>query len=202
MGRKPNRPGQRFHFCLALLVFLCGCTLFEESNRRQYLRETLASGQQQLLRGDYAGSLKAFESVVAIAQNQPPADLATYSMGVIFAHPQNPKKDLRQAISTFNQVIARYPESVWAGQARVWVGVLDEAEELKREIARTKQLVEKSQEEIDRNRQAAERSRQENEKSRLELDKSRQEIEKMKLMLEKSKQIDIEIEKKRRERAR
>jgi hypothetical protein len=36
----------------------------------------------------------------------------------------------------------------------------------------------------------------------LELDKSRQEIDKMKQMIEKSKQIDIDIEKKRRDRAR
>lgn len=202
MGRKPIRPGQRFYFCLALLVFLCGCTLFEESNRRQQLRETLASGQQQLLRGDYDASLKAFESVVAIAQNQPPADVAIYNMGLVFAHPHNPKNDRRKAIGTFNQVIASYPGSLWAEQSRVWVGVLNEAEESKKEIARTKQLVEKSQEEIERNRQAAEKSKQENEKSRLDLDRSRQEIEKMKQMIEKSKQIDIEIDKKRRERAR
>lgn len=202
MGRKPIGPRQRFYFCFALLVFFSGCTLFEESNRRQQLRETLTSGQQLLLRGDYEASLKAFESVVVIAQNQPPADMAIYNMGLVFAHPHNPKKDVRKAIGTFNQVIVRYPESVWAEQARVWVGVLNEADESKKEIARTKQLVEKSQEEIERNRQAAEKSKQENEKSRLDLDKSRQEIEKMKLMFEKSKQIDIEIEKKRRERAR
>ena len=202
MGRKPVRPGQCVYFCLAVLVFLCGCTLFEESNRRQQLRETLASGQQLLVRGDYDGSLKAFESVVAIAQNQPPADVATYNIGLVFAHPHNPKKDVRQAIGTLNQVIAKYPESAWAEQARVWVGVLIEAEESKKEIARTQQLVEKSQEEIERNRLAAEKSKHEFEKSRLELDKSRQEIEKMKQMLEKSKQIDIEIEKKRRERAK
>lgn len=202
MGRKPIRPGQRFHFCIALLVFLCGCTLFEESNRRQRLRETLVSAQQQLLRGDYEGSLKSFESVVAIAQNQPPADVATYNMGLILAHPQNPKKDRPKAINTFNRVIARYPESVWAEQAKVWIGVLNEAEEAKKEIAITKQLVAKSLEESELSRQAAEKSKQEIEKSRSDLDKSRQEIEKMKQLIEKSKQIDIEIEKKRRERAR
>ena len=202
MGRKPIRPGQRFYFCLALLVFLCGCTLFEESNRRQQLLETLASGQQQLLSGDYEGSLKTFESVVEIAQNQPPADMATYNMGLIFAHPKNPKLDRGTAIGAFNRVITGFPDSAWAEQSRVWISVLNEAEESKKEIAKTKQLVEKSQEEIERNRQAAEKSKQEIEKSRLDFDKSRQEIEKIKQMIEKSKQIDIEIEKKRRERAK
>lgn len=202
MGRKPVRPGQRFHFCLALLVFVCGCALFDESNQRQRLRDTLASAQQQLLRGDYEGSLQSFERAVAIAQNQPPADMATYNMGLVLAHPLNPKNDWPKAINAFNRVIATYPNSVWAEQARVWIGVLNEAEEAKRELAKTKQLAAKSQEESERNRQAAEKSKLEVDKSRLELDKSRQEIDKMKQMIEKSKQIDIEIEKKRRERAR
>lgn len=202
MGRKPDRPGQRFHFCLALLVFVCGCSLFDESNRRQQLRETLASAQQQLLRGDYQGSLNSFESAVTIAQNQPPADMATYNMGLILAHPLNPKNDRPKAINAFNRVIAAYPNSVWAEQARVWIGVLNEAEEAKRELATTKQLAAKSQEESERSRLAAEKSKLEVDKSRLELDKSRHEIDKMKQMIEKSKQIDIDIEKKRRERAR
>ena len=202
MGRKPDRPGQRFHFCLALLVFVCGCSLFDESNRRQQLRETLASAQQQLLRGDYEGSLKSFERSVAIAQNQPPADMATYSMGLVLAHPRNPKNDRPKAIIAFNRVITSYPNSVWAEQARAWISVLNEAEEAKRELAKTKQLAAKSQEESERSRQEAEKSKLELDKSRLELDKSRHEIDKMKQMIEKSKQIDIEIEKKRRERAR
>jgi len=202
MGRKPVRPGQRFHFCLALLVFVCGCALFDESNQRQRLRETLASGQQQLLSGDYEGSLKSYERVIAIAENQPPADMATYNVGLVLAHPLNPKNDRPKAITAFNRVIATYPDSVWAEQARVWINVLNEAEETKRELAKTKQLAAKSQEESERSRQAAEKSKLEVDKSRLELDKSRQEIDKMKQMIEKSKQIDIEIEKKRRERAR
>ena len=202
MGRKPVRPGQRFHFCLALLVFVCGCTLFDESNQRQRLRETLASAQQELLRGDYEGSLKSYERAIVMAQNQPPADMATYNVGLVLAHPLNPKNDRPKAITAFNRVIATYPDSVWAEQARVWINVLNEAEEAKREIAKTKQLAAKSQEESERSRQAAEKSKLEVDKSRLELDKSRQEIDKMKQMIEKSKQIDIEIEKKRRERAR
>jgi len=183
-------------------VFVCGCTLFDESNRRQQLRETLASAQQQLLRGDYEGSLKSFESAVAIARNQPPADMATYNVGLVLAHPRNPQNDRSKAINAFNRVIATYPNSVWAEQARVWIGVLNEAEEAKRELVKTKQLAAKSQEESERSRQAAEKSKLEFDKSRLDLDKSRQEIDKMKQMIEKSKQIDIEIEKKRRERAR
>ena len=202
MGRKPDRPGQRFHFCLALLVFMCGCALFDESNQRQRLRETLASAQQQLLRGDYEGSLKSFERVIAIAQSQPPADMAAYHVGLLLAHPLNPNNDRPKAINAFNRVIATYPNSVWAEQARVWIGVLNETEEAKRELAETKQLAAKSQEESERSRQAAEKSKLEVDKSRLEVDKSRQEIDKMKQMIEKSKQIDIEIEKKRRERAR
>jgi len=202
MGGKPVRPGHGFYFCFALLVYLSGCSLINDLSRQRQLSDELASGNQLLIHGDFDESLKTFENVAARAKDQPPADAATYNIGLVQAHPQNPKQDRPKAIVAFNRVIARYPDSPWAEPAKIWVSVLSEAEESKQELQRSKQLVEKSKLELERNRQAMEKSQQDIERSRIELEKTRQEVEKTKQMIEKSKQVDIEIEQKRRERGR
>jgi TolA-binding protein len=69
--------------------------------------------------------------VLGVAREQPPADTAIFNMGLVYVHPKNPKKDNKRAISYFNRVIKGYPESPWAEQARIWVGVLDGMEKLK-----------------------------------------------------------------------
>ena len=195
MCGKPTRARQYIHFCLALLIFICGCSALDDLRRREELREALVHGNQLLLQGDFENSLKVFENVAAMAQRQPPADLATYNIGLVYAHPQNPNKDRRKAIGSFEQVTALFPESPLAGQAKIWMGVLSEAEESRLEVKRSRAIIELSQQEV-------ERSRQELEKSKQEIERSRQEIERNKQIIERSRQVDIEIEEKRRVRGR
>ena len=202
MGRERVGQGQYFCFCLALLVIFAGCSLQQDSSRRREMRETLQAGNKMLIQGDFDGSLRAFQSVVAAAQNEPPADVAVYKTGVVYAHPLNPKRDLDKAMSAFSKVVASYPSSSRAEQARAWVQILKEAEILKEKAEQSRQAVEKTQLELERNREALEKSRQEIERSRAELDRTRQEIEKTRQVIEKSKQVDIEIDRKRRDRGR
>jgi tetratricopeptide (TPR) repeat protein len=202
MGRKPARQGQHFYFCVALLIFLSGCSLWQESSRRREIRDSLAAADMLFARGDFDGSLKAYQKILETAHDRPPADRAAYSIGLIYAHPQNPTRDLQKAIKSLDRIVRLYPDSQWAEQAKIWLGVLTETEESKREIEQVKRELETSKEDIEKKRLAIEKSRQEVEKSRLELEKIKQEIEKTKQLMEKSKQVDIEIDQKRRERGR
>jgi tetratricopeptide (TPR) repeat protein len=200
-GKHPGR-GQHFYFRVALLIFVAGCTLLGESARDREIRETLARANSLFAHGDYDGSLSAFQNVVALAQDKPPADVASYNMGLLYAHPQFARRDIRKAIGSFSRVIAHYPDSPWVAEAKVWVGVLNEAEAARQQIEKWREVIETSRQEAEKNRLAVERTKHEIEKARLELEKSRLEIEKTKQVIEKSKQIDIEIEQKRRERRR
>lgn len=202
MGRERAGQGQHFCFCLALLIFVSGCTLGQESSRRRAMRESLNAGNQMLVDRDFDASLAAFQSVADAAQDKPPADVAVYKSGVVYVHPHNPKRDLHKAMSAFSRVVTFYPSSPWAEQARAWVEVLKEAEDSKQQAELSRQAVEQSQLELERNRQAIEKSKLEIERSRAELDRTRQEIEKTRQVIEKSKQVDIEIDQKRRERGR
>ena len=103
----------------------------EVVSERQEADEYLVLAQNLLARGDYEGSLRESQRVLSVSKDQPPADTAIFNMGLIYAHPKNPKKDNKRAIYFFNRVIKGYPESSWAEQARIWVGVLDGMEKLK-----------------------------------------------------------------------
>jgi chemotaxis regulatin CheY-phosphate phosphatase CheZ len=166
------------------------------------MRDALETGNRLLSEGDFERSLRVFESVAAMAGERPPADVAVYKTGLVYAHPKNPTRDLHKAMTAFSQVASSYPASVWGEQAKVWLEVLKETEDSKKEIVQSREAAEKSRLELEKNRQALEKSRQEIEKSRLELDRTRQEIEKTKQVIEKSKQVDIEIDQKRRDRGR
>ena len=202
MGRERAGRRQHFYFCLALLIFLTGCSLSQETSRQRDMGSALQAGDRLLTHGDFEGSLQAFHQVALAARDNPPADIAVYKSGVIYAHPGNPERDLEKAIAAFSRVVSSYPDSVWAEEARAWIGVLNESEVSKRTVEQSRQAMEKWQVELEKSRQEIEKSKQELEKSRLEVDKTRQEIEKTKQVIEKSKQVDIEIDQKRRDRGR
>ena len=202
MGRERTRKGQYFYFCFALLVWLSGCSLSQESIRRRDMRDALEAGNRLLSEGDFERSLRVFESVAAMAGDRPPADIAVYKTGLVYAHPKNPTRDLHKAITAFSEVASSYPTSFWGEQAKVWLDVLEETENSKKLVVQSREAMEKSKLELQKNLEALEKSRQEIEKSRIELDRTRQEIEKTKQVIEKSKQVDIEIDQKRRDRGR
>jgi outer membrane protein assembly factor BamD (BamD/ComL family) len=164
------------------------------------MRDALATANAMLVRGDFDGSLRHYQSVAAAAQEKPPADVALYRIGLVHAHPQNPQRDLQSALASFSRVVSAYPESPWAEPAKVWIAVLEETADAQRDIEKSRLAIERSKREIEQNRQAMEKSKQEIERSRLELEKIKQEIEKTRQVIEKSKQVDIEIDQKQRHR--
>jgi len=162
MGGKSSRARQHFHICITLLTFFfAGCTVIKkelpepkapepppvveptvvpappevaappENLERREANERLILAQSLLAKGDYEGSLRESQKVIVLSKEQSPADTAIFNMGLVYAHPKNPKKDNKRAISFFSRVIKSYPESSWVEQAKIWVGVLDGVEKLK-----------------------------------------------------------------------
>ena len=103
----------------------------KESLERREANDYLILAQNLMAKGDYEGSLRESQKVLGLLNDQSPADTAIFNMGLIYAHPKNPKKDNKRAIYFFNRVIKGYPDSPWAEQAKIWVGVLDGVEKLK-----------------------------------------------------------------------
>jgi hypothetical protein len=91
----------------------------------------LQVAQQLMAKGEYESSLREVQKVLALAKDNAPADAAVFHMGLVHAHPNNAKKDNKKAIGFFSRVVKGYPESSWAEQAKIWIGVLDGLEKLK-----------------------------------------------------------------------
>ena len=163
MGGKSSRARQHVYIRIALLILLCsGCGASQkevpkvnvpvpevvlqpqplrepppvieepkEALERREANDYLILAQNLMAKGDYEGSLRESQKVLGLLNDQSPADTAIFNMGLIYAHPKNPKKDNKRAIYFFNRVIKGYPDSPWAEQAKIWVGVLDGVEKLK-----------------------------------------------------------------------
>jgi hypothetical protein len=103
----------------------------KEAREQREAEEHLQAAQQLLAKGDYEASLREANKVVLVAKDNTPSDAAVFYMGLIHAHPNNAKKDNKKAIGYFTRVVKSYPESPWAEQAKIWIGVLDGLEKVK-----------------------------------------------------------------------
>ena len=111
------------------------------------------------------------QNQAALAARRGPPDVALYNIGVILAHPSNPKRDPAKALYSFRTVVSDYPRSTYVEQSKTWIQVLDQQQKIaeeKRSLAREKEMLV-------------------------------QERQKLNYANEKSQQLDIEIEKRRRQ---
>ena len=201
MGRESVRAGKHLCVCLALLI-VCGCSLLRDWREQRQIRESMLRGHSLFVYGDYEGAFNKYRETIVLAGNHAPADAASYNIGLIYAHPNNPKRNNLKAIESFSKVISDYEESPWVEQAKIWVSVLQQAESSKQEAEITREEIEQSRQAIERSRQDAEKFKLAAEKSKQEADRTRQEMEKSRQVLERANQIDIEIEQKKRDRGK
>jgi tetratricopeptide (TPR) repeat protein len=103
-------------------------------------REYLLRAQTLLARGDYEGSINENQKVLSMSTRRSPEDEALLNLGLIHAHPGNPKKDYGKSLEFFKRLIRDYPRSALAEEAKTWVEVLEENEELNWVIQRLKQV--------------------------------------------------------------
>ncbi len=187
MGRKQARARKHVYLCITGLIsiLLLGCAssekmkveIKEQGERRQ--NQNLLRSQEFLNRRDFEEALKECRRILSLPSPESPKDKALFNIGLIYAHPENPKKDYGKSFDAFKKLTKDYPHSPLVDEARVWIGVFLENERL-----------------IQRN----EKLSQSNEKLSQTNEKLSQTIEKLNQVIEKSKQVDIEIEEKKREK--
>ena len=114
----------------------------------------------------------------ALAEGKSARDLALYNIGVILAHPSNPKKDCARALQSFRTLVTEHPRSKWVQQSNTWIQVL----ELQQKVADEKQRLAEDKRALNRERETLLQERQ-----------------KLNYASEKSRQLDLEIDKRRRQ---
>jgi tetratricopeptide (TPR) repeat protein len=163
---------------LSAVFFFFGCTTMRQSSRDPEVDRSDQFARAKVLfkEGNYEAAMK--ENQKLLSEGKAPADMALYNMGLIFACSLNPKKDYQKALDTFKKLVSQYPHSSFAEEVKVWIQVLEEHQKIADE--RQKFL-------------------EENRNLTREREILSQEREKLKYTVEKSRQLDIEIEKRRRQ---
>jgi TolA-binding protein len=127
VGRKRSGTRKYLYLCAVglIIVVLGACAPFRTMLAEQQSRAHLQRMHHLLDQGDFEGTLRENQNVLALAPNKPPGDAALFSMGLTYVHEANPKKDHRRARSLFTQMAKEFPASPLAMEAKAWVGVID-----------------------------------------------------------------------------
>src|SRR5659263_71277 len=108
------------------------------------LREYFTAAQKLLDQGDYEGSLRENEKVLSLYDNIPPGDEALFNIGLIYAHHGNLKRDYKKSLDLFKRLLMMFPQSPLVGQAKLWIGILQENQSLNRKIEELNKTIKKS----------------------------------------------------------
>jgi tetratricopeptide (TPR) repeat protein len=114
-------------------------------------RQHLIRIQKLLAQGNYGGAMDEGQKVLASSDPRASKDEALFALGLTSAHFGNPQRNIQKSLEYFKMLIKNYPKSPFAEQAKVWVGILEENEELNYLIQKLKQ-VDIDIEEMKRNR--------------------------------------------------
>ena len=140
MGRKRFRKRKYFFLCIAGLIFFslssCG-TIMERLTVLEKEKPVVTEKEGCLHRDvleplarheDFETLLKQKQDKLAALPKNRPADELLFSLGLLYAHPENPKKNYKKSLAFFKRVINEYPRSVCTGEAKIWAGVLEDIE--------------------------------------------------------------------------
>jgi hypothetical protein len=175
---------------LAACVAVIGCTTTREQvwkpepvqRRKKSQPEYLERSKALFAEGNYEAALH--ENQRALADGRDAPDAALFNIGLISAYSQNPKKDYPKALQSFRALGANHPQSPFAEQGRLWLLILEEHQK----IVEEHQKMTEERHRLSDDRRALIRERE----------VLAQERKKLKYTEEKSRQLDLDIEKRRR----
>lgn len=118
------------------------------------------------------------ENQAALTAGTIAPDIGLYNTGFLLAHPSNPRKDYPRAVRSFQALVVEHPRSSLAVPAKAWIQVLEQQHKIADE-----------EHKLSEERRALEKERE----------LLAQERQKLNYAAEKSRQLDLEIEKRRRQ---
>ena len=136
MARKHCGKRKYFFLCITGLILLSvvSCTSLKERMKkglcsRPSTQEFLYSLKSA---GDFENALKRSRETLSKSPRTPPGDEALFDMGLVYAHPKNPKKDYRKSVEYFRRLLNEFPHSPHIEETKMWVGVLEDIEKAMR----------------------------------------------------------------------
>lgn len=120
------------HFaCLVILPFVIfGCLHYSKKLQGEDL---LAKAMNLMLEGQYDAALA---ENLTVLEEFPPilSDQAHFQIGLIYAHPKNPKQNYQESLGSFIEIVKEFPQSRLRDQAQIWVLFIRNISDKKRDI--------------------------------------------------------------------
>lgn len=101
-----------FLFCLVALSVLYGCGHVGH-------RSLFQSANEYSNRGDYEASLIAYRQILDAYPKE--GDRALFEMGIIYAHPENTRRDYQKALECFESLVRNYPNSAYRRDSEMMI---------------------------------------------------------------------------------
>lgn len=96
--------------------------------------------------GQYQGATRLLDEIARRPPTTPSHDRALFGLGRLFVLVDNPARDYRLALASFDRLLAEHPRSPYAADARAWREVLTAQLALSQELeARTQELKARTQ---------------------------------------------------------
>jgi tetratricopeptide (TPR) repeat protein len=93
-------------------ILISSCSHFDEG---QISREANDLFNQ----GKYEASLSKYKNI--IEKHPVVADRVLFEMGIIYAHPRNPKKDYQKSLECFQKILEEYPDSAYRRDSQMMI---------------------------------------------------------------------------------
>ena len=87
-------------------------------------------GHSQERNQDFEEAVSRNVRILYQAGKKKPADAALYNLGLIYAHVDNPAKDYEKSQNHFEQLIRQFPDSEFAEEAEIWLGLFETIEKI------------------------------------------------------------------------
>lgn len=140
MGREHHRQGKYFFLyiaCIIILFTISGCAAFKEINQNREADKSIMLGQRFIENHDFVSALSENEKALSIVESGPVHNRALFNIGLIYAHINNPDRDLIQARRYFSDLLDKSPEHALGIQAALWIDIIDNLEEAEEKIRKT-----------------------------------------------------------------
>ncbi|MGH8006528.1 MAG: hypothetical protein ACREQ3_05915 [Candidatus Binatia bacterium] len=135
--------------------------------------------------GDYVGFRAENEEQLQQCDQGAECEVALFNLGFAYASPESPYRDRNKALEYFSELIGRYPQSLWAFQARTWIALINEYVALEEHQRQLQAGLNKTQANLRR--------------TKMNLRSKENAVRNLQDQLDRSQEIDMEMQKKERE---
>lgn len=101
------------------------------ARERAGAEQTAHDARRYLSRNQFDAAAREYQLLLKAPLRTQEHDEALLMLGIIQAHPDNQKKDYPKALEYLNRLLREHPDSMFAGQARAWIGTIRAIEALK-----------------------------------------------------------------------